>query len=268
MLGSRMVRLPRPDGGPTDHGLLELIGDTHGLLDIDEFRWELLHAVRRAVSSDWISLNDIGPDPGTMVGIVEPEIEPAMRAVFARYAHENPLIEYYVRTQDGRVRRFSDITTPGRLHALNVYKEFYKPLGIEYQLSFTLPHQPGRILGVALSRADSDFTDAECEMLERARPFLIQSYRNAIRYSESQATQNVVPPRGPDLDQLTGLGLTTRQAEVLQLVAIGAAEQDIATRLKISHRTVQKHLELCYRQLGVNSRSQAARIAWSNNHHT
>jgi DNA-binding CsgD family transcriptional regulator len=263
MLGSRMVRLPRPEGGPTDDGLLELIGDMHGLLDIEEFRWELLHAVRRAVSSDWISLNDIGTDPETMVGIVEPEIEPAMRDVFARYAHENPLIEYYIRTQDGRVRRFSDITTPRRLHALTVYKEFYKPLGIEHQLSFTLPHEPGRILGVALSRASSDFTDAECEMLELARPFLIQAYRNAILYTESQATQVVVPPRGPDLDRLTGLGLTRRQAEVLQLVATGASEQDIAARLKISHRTVQKHLELCYRELGVSSRSHAARIAWS-----
>ena len=59
------------------------------------------------------------------------------------------------------------------------------------------------------------------------------------------------------------LGLTGRQADVLLLVATGASERTIAERLGISHRTVQKHLERCYRQLGVSSRSQAAAVAWA-----
>jgi DNA-binding CsgD family transcriptional regulator len=244
--------------------LLELIGDTHELLAIAEFRWELLRALRRAVPADWISLNDIGPDPATIVGIVEPQITAAQRDQFAAYAHENPLIQHYVDNRDGRVLRFSDVTTPERLHALDLYKRFYGPLGIEYQLAFTLPHRNERILGVALSRTTGDFTDAECELLERARPFLIQSYRNAIRYGEMQAARlGSVPSRGPELVQLTRLGLTNRQAQILALVATGAAEHDIADRLDISHRTVQKHLQRCYRQLGVNNRSQAAKIAWS-----
>jgi DNA-binding CsgD family transcriptional regulator len=245
--------------------LLELIGDTHGSLDIDEFRWELLRAVRRAVPTDWISLNDIGSDPDAMVVIVEPEIESGAVETFLRYAHENPLIDHYARTHDGRVLRFSDVSTPERFHALSVYTEFYKPLGIEHQLAFTLPNERDRILGVALSRTTTDFTDAERDLLKRARPFLIQSYRNAIRYSELQADQSHRPvaPRGPDVEQLMMLGLTARQAEVLQLIATGAAEHDIAVRLNISHRTVQKHLERCYRHLRVNSRSEAATVAWS-----
>ncbi len=221
--------------------------------------------------TDWISLNDIGSDPDGIVAIVEPEIEPAAVGRFMRYAHENPLIEHYARTHDGRVLRFSDVSTPEHFHSLRVYTQFYKPLGIEHQLSFTLPNERDRILGVALSRTTTDFTDAERDLLKRARPFLIQSYRNAVRYSELQAEQSrrpVVPrhpvaPRGPDVEQLTMLGLTARQAEVLQLVATGAAERDIAVHLNISHRTVQKHLERCYRHLGVNSRSEAARVAWS-----
>jgi DNA-binding NarL/FixJ family response regulator len=44
---------------------------------------------------------------------------------------------------------------------------------------------------------------------------------------------------------------------------MGAADRDIATRLEISHRTVQKHLQSCYRQLGVTSRSRAAAVAWA-----
>jgi hypothetical protein len=36
----------------TDKRLLELIGDTQGLLELDEFRTELLPALRRAVPAD------------------------------------------------------------------------------------------------------------------------------------------------------------------------------------------------------------------------
>lgn len=52
--------------------------------------------------------------------------------------------------------------------------------------------------------------------------------------------------------------LTARQREVLGLVALGLCDKEIATRLRLSPRTVQKHLELAYRRLGVNNRTAAA----------
>lgn len=42
-----------------DDRLLELLGDTHDLMELDEFRVEVLAALRRAVPADWASLNDI-----------------------------------------------------------------------------------------------------------------------------------------------------------------------------------------------------------------
>jgi DNA-binding CsgD family transcriptional regulator len=241
--------------------LLELIGDMQGLLDLVDFRLELLHAVRRAVPADWVSLNDIGPDPETYVVISDPVPPADLVGVFARYAHQNPLVDYYGRTRNGRAMRFSDLVTREQLHALELYKLVYSRLGVEYQIAFTLRHAKGRILGVALSRGDRDFTDAERDLLEQARPFLIQSYRNAIRYSAvlKQPDQRALPP----LDGLLALGLTQRQAEVLRIVATGASERDIARSFGISVRTVQKHLERCYRTLGVNSRSRAAAIVWT-----
>jgi len=38
----------------TGDALLELIGDTQGLLELDDFRLELSHALRRAVPADWV----------------------------------------------------------------------------------------------------------------------------------------------------------------------------------------------------------------------
>jgi DNA-binding CsgD family transcriptional regulator len=246
----------------TDQRLLELIGDMQGLLELEEFRPELLATLRRAVPAQWASLNDLGPDPASTVVIADPPPPHARVTVFAQYAHQNPLVDYYARTRDGRAFRFSDFVTLEELHKLELYTEVYKRLGVQYQIAFTLPHTPERILGVALSRCDRDFSDYERDLLEAARPFLIQAYRNSIRYTEALAGADKAAT-APPIDHLVALGLTHRQAEVLQALATGAAESEIAERLAISRRTVQKHLERCYRALGVNSRSHAAGIAWA-----
>jgi DNA-binding CsgD family transcriptional regulator len=253
----------------SDDRLLRLIGDTEGLMEIGEFGRELLRAVHRAVPSDWVSLNDIGPDPDTIWGIVEPPltITVEQQQVFSRYAYQNPLIQRITQTRDGRAVRFSDLITYEELHAREIYAQYYALIGVEHQIAFTLPHDKDRILGVALSRTvhTNDYTDAERDLLNQARPFLIQAYRNAIRYSELlAATQPTTSqPRIPQLERLTALGLTRRQAQILQLLATGTGEREIAARLAISPRTVQKHLQHCYRQLGVNNRSQAGATAWS-----
>jgi DNA-binding CsgD family transcriptional regulator len=247
--------------------LLELIGDTQSLVEIDEFRHELIHALRRAVPADWVSLDDVGPAGDTITVLIDPPIDPAQHPTFARYAHQNPLVEHYEETHDGRALRISDVVTQDEFHAREIYTVFYEPIGVEYQLAFTLPHTKDRILGVVLSRNRSspNFSDQERDLIEQARPFLIQAYRNAIRYSELLDSQRPVEvvSRTPQLDSLVALGLTNRQADVLRLLATGASERDIAERLGISHRTVQKHLERCYRCLGVTNRSRAAAVAWA-----
>src|ERR1700722_9755232 len=96
-----------PEAG--DQRLLELIGDTAELLEINEFRLGLQHAVRRAVPAGWISLDDIGPDPQTTTVNVDPPVLPALVEKFKLYAHQNPLIERYQRTHDGRALRLSDV---------------------------------------------------------------------------------------------------------------------------------------------------------------
>jgi DNA-binding CsgD family transcriptional regulator len=57
------------------------------------------------------------------------------------------------------------------------------------------------------------------------------------------------------------LGLTARQAEVLNCLSGGKTDRDIAQILGMSPRTVNKHLERIYVKLGVETRSSAAVIA-------
>ena len=55
--------------------------------------------------------------------------------------------------------------------------------------------------------------------------------------------------------------LTPRELEVLQLVAYGLSNKEIAQRLSVSARTVNFHLDNVYSKLGVSSRTEAAVLA-------
>jgi DNA-binding CsgD family transcriptional regulator len=239
--------------------LLQLIGDVCGLLDLDELRHGLLEALNRALPSDYVSLNDVGPSPDQIVTIMRPEV-PDLVPVWERLAHENPLLRRVLRTLDGRAYRFSDVITQEDLHELPLYRELYAPLKVEYQLAFNLPACGDRVLAIALSRGDRDYSDAERDFANRARPFLIQAYLNAIAHDALRA--RTVHGPAPLIEPLLAQGLTPREAEVMRLLARGSSNDHIGADLGISARTVGKHLERAFRKLGVVDRSTAAGRAW------
>lgn len=240
--------------------MLALLGELIDVLELEEFRSALLGALRRVVPADWASLNDIGSGSDNAVLVIEPAVDSELILAFEQVAHENPLVAHYTRSGDGRAMRFSDVSTPEALHATALYQRIYIPLGVEHQIAFTLPAQRNRLLGVALSRGETDFTDDERDLLNCARPFLIQCYRNALEHTRLRDT---TPPGLPRPAALRELGLTAREAQVLHLVVTGRTSSVAAGELGISARTVQKHLERAYRKLEVTGRVGAAQRVWA-----
>jgi DNA-binding NarL/FixJ family response regulator len=57
------------------------------------------------------------------------------------------------------------------------------------------------------------------------------------------------------------LGLTSREAEVLTLVAAGKTNREIGAQLYVSEKTASVHVSNILRKLGVTSRVEAAAIA-------
>jgi DNA-binding CsgD family transcriptional regulator len=241
--------------GGGDRALLDLVGGVLGLLDIDELRDGLLVALRQAVPCKWSSLNEIGPKG--VVAQVHPHLDAVWFDRFAELAHENPLYRRWLGTRDGRAYRFSDVAIREELEATRLYREVYAPLGINHQIALTLPSERDSILALVLHREERDFSDGERDLLNRARPFLIQVYRNALAYSAARrGVPDALEPA------LVASGLTERQAEVVRVVALGGSNRDVASTLGISPRTVQKHLQQAFRALGVSTRSAAAARAW------
>ena len=92
------------------------------------------------------------------------------------------------------------------------------------------------------------------------------SMEQAIEYALSAKEPSTTTPSStPEQPSASGpehpAGLTPREVEVLGLVATGLTNAQVAQRLFLSPRTVQRHLNSIYHKLGVSSRTAATRFA-------
>jgi len=74
-----------------------------------------------------------------------------------------------------------------------------------------------------------------------------------LRFMVCLKTKNAEPALSND--SIKRFGLTSRQADIAQLVGVGMTNADIAGRLCISTRTVENHLRTVYEKAGVNNRT-------------
>ena len=64
----------------------------------------------------------------------------------------------------------------------------------------------------------------------------------------------------PDAARLARLGITPRELEILELIASGLSNREIAERLFVSENTVKTHASRLFDKLGARRRTQAVQI--------
>ena len=118
-----------------------------------------------------------------------------------------------------------------------------------------------KILQMVLEHLPSDIREEQDEI---AIPPL--AVADVIANIEQELTQSVKQEIQMISEQIPSpleysARLTAREQEVLRLVARGLTNEQVAEQLVISPRTVDTHLKLIYRKIGVSSRSAATRYA-------
>ena len=239
-------------------GLRHAVRLVDGLTELDDpegFAGLALPGLARLVGCDSLSFTVLGAKAGQVSVTRHPDgiSSPGSVAAFAAYVHEHPLVNHYRKTGDARPVMISDFLSRQDFHRLNLYGEYFRWIPVEYQIGFGLPAAGSAIIGIALNRAESDFTEDERDLLNVIRVPLTTALERArqrqrAREGLAAATSSAFP----------GLAdLTDREIRILRLAALGRTNSAIAHVLDISPRTVAKHLEHIYRKLDVTSRASA-----------
>ena len=210
-----------------------------GAADESELVDRLLPVLRRAVPADtvlWLASHRRHPAAwrAEPAGAVSAE----QAALLAAHA-DDPLLAAAWQGSGTATRR-SDLHTDHEFHRLPLFPALFAPLGARRQLAMAVRPDEERRIVVLFNRASPDFSRHDVSVAE------------AVRHRIGRALAPFGAP-GPRREKVS-----PREADVLDLLCRGMTDRQIATRLGISPRTVDKHLEHAYVKLGVRCRVQAA----------
>jgi DNA-binding NarL/FixJ family response regulator len=103
---------------------------------------------------------------------------------------------------------------------------------------------------------------APSELLQAVRLALVGRYYVTPLVAPRSGNGSVPSVLRPNPAEMFGSSLTGRQREVLQLVAEGKTTKEIASRLKISTKTVEFHRSSVMDQLGLRTTAELTRYAY------
>ena len=343
--------------------MLDMVRVVGEVTDPEAFAATVAEQVGHVVASDVTSLNDVDPVAGVVRFVMYPstfQVPDSASVALAELAERHPLIRYVGETGDGSAHKISDFWTTEVWHRSALYERVYEPMGVEHQMSISLPAPRPAVVGLALNRFELDFSERDRAVLNQIRPHLAQSWRHAreharlrelvetaadalgadgsavllltepvhdltpgaltelYRFFGRPPAASAMPQRverwlerqrasalaarlgeleqplratrdgrrlvvrylpgadGPGdalllrvstpqdtVPQLTALGLSEREVEVLTLMTSGATNNEIAAHLHLAPSTVKHHLDHVYQKLGVSGRVQASAVALS-----
>ena len=171
-----------------------------------------------------------------------------------------PISAFRARTGDLSAVRMSDVISRRRYHELPIFREYFRPAGFDHMVDLGLRAPLRRHRSFIFFRGTNgdDFSERDRAVLELLRPHLYRLEAHAAlrrRHSEAVRTQY------GDGESSAYAGLTPREREIVERVAEGRTNAQIAAQLWVAPSTVKKHLEHVYEKLGVGGRTAAAMLA-------
>jgi len=238
-----------------DAGDLERVGrfvvETGSIVGDEPFPPAFLAALRRLVPCDSVTFCELDRIRERALGTVsfpdEPDDEDELGLDYWEARREHPICHFHETTGDWRAHRLSDFVELRRFRSSRIYAEWFRPQHVESLITVGLDSPLSHTKVFLLARSDGrDFDAADCLVLDVLRPYLAMRYEAARRGAEGSVACDA---------------LTSRERQILALVAEGKTNAAIAEDLWIARGTVRRHLENAYAKLGVHTRTGAVRAA-------
>jgi DNA-binding CsgD family transcriptional regulator len=165
------------------HGrLLEAIQQLQRCRSLEAFPAVVNRLFRDLIECDSVSYNDVYREMDRTVFRLDPA--PPRVEEFAekwkRHGHQHPMVNYARETGDGSAHQFSDFLSRRQYHALDLYQDCFRELGVEHQLSISVSASENVLVGVAMNRERCGFSETERLMANLLRPHVSEAYLTLI----------------------------------------------------------------------------------------
>jgi len=234
------------------HAALHAVGDVaESGDDVVQFARAGVQVLSQLVASELTTLSrcDLINDRRIVFGVPPGAIGNEERAAFDRHFKSHPLVRYHAFEGGACPHRISDSVPFARFRETPLFNDYYRRIGLSHALALPVRMDGRELVSFVLNRQGRDFSDRELALLDAVRRPLTLLFGRLHAAEQSR--------RALDGQVLAAHAITAREAEVLQWLAAGKTDRDIAAILAISHRTVHKHLQSVYGKFGVETRIAA-----------
>lgn len=180
--------------------MLTLVGRLASADTFEEYADIALHGMLDLIPSIDASYNEMDPDGQSVFFLVVPHTDTALLAemapIFSRFMWQHPLVEHYAKTGDTQALMWSDFVTIEEMQKRELYQQMFAKLGVDSQLTITLPAPDGIVIGFALNRGAEGFDERDRLVMNTLRPHLINAHRTVQARLGAESFRSVLTADG------------------------------------------------------------------------
>ncbi len=147
---------------------------------------DALDALREVIKCDSASFNDMVLAARDFRYVIVPTSDSALatrlKPQYDKYFHEHPLITATVSTRGLGAIRFCDVEGGADITSTNLFRHFYSPFNVRYQLVLELPSPPDVVVGYALNRSETagEFSERDVAVMNALSGHLAMHHRSVL----------------------------------------------------------------------------------------